>query len=61
MLEFYHLKGGFLWWIIIRFCSTNLSDEQLETYKKKSDIFLFNPNFNHSLSPILFYILSRIL
>jgi hypothetical protein len=41
MLEFYHLTGGFLWWIIIRFCSTNLSDEQLETNKKRNQIFFY--------------------
>lgn len=41
MSAFYNLSGGFLWWLLIRFCSTNLSEEQSEINKKRNQIFFY--------------------
>ncbi|CAM4368823.1 hypothetical protein GILI108418_16975 [Gillisia limnaea] len=32
--------GGFLWWVLIRFCKTDLKEEQKEDKKPRNLIFL---------------------
>jgi len=32
--------GGFLWWVFIRFCQTDLKEEQKEDKKPRNLIFL---------------------
>ncbi len=41
MSGFYNLAGGFLWWILIKFCSTNLSEEQSDIHKKRNQWFFY--------------------
>jgi hypothetical protein len=38
--KFQALVGGFIWWILIKFCRTKLENEQEEKYDSRN-IFLF--------------------
>lgn len=41
MSGFYNLAGGFLWWTLIKFCLTNLSEEQSEIHIKRNQWFFY--------------------
>jgi hypothetical protein len=36
---FLHYLGGFLWWLLIKFCKTNLEDEQAENNRIRNLVF----------------------
>jgi hypothetical protein len=36
---FLHYLGGFLWWLIIKFCRTKLEDEQAEQKRVRNILF----------------------
>ncbi|MEN9909018.1 MAG: hypothetical protein RLZZ540_2167 [Bacteroidota bacterium] len=36
---FLYYFGGFLWWLLIRFCKTNLEDEQAEDKRIRNIVF----------------------
>jgi hypothetical protein len=47
--------GGFLWWVLIRFGKTKLSEEQLEEKKERNIFFLFITIFVFSIIKIKFF------
>lgn len=40
MIEYYANFGGTCWWILIKFCKTNLTEEQSYKNKKRNLLFL---------------------
>jgi len=45
MTDFYNQLGGFLWWILIKFCQTKLLDETSEINKVRNLLFISLFNF----------------